>query len=47
MINGIHIGIIIGISGDNPISPVYPDERVTDIVEENRLTDDGDERITD
>lgn len=46
MINGIIIGIIIGVEGENPISPIYPNERVTDI-EENRLTDDGDERITD
>ena len=47
MINGIIIGIIIGVDGNKSISPVYPDERVTDIVEENRLTDDGDERIID
>jgi hypothetical protein len=47
MINGIYIGIIIGVDGNNSISPIYTDERVTDIVEENRLTDDGDERITD
>ena len=47
MLNGIIIGIIIGVDGNNPISPIYPDERVTDILEENRLTDDGDERITD
>jgi len=46
MINGIQIAIIIGVEGNNPISPVYPDERVTDL-DENRLTDDGDERITD
>jgi hypothetical protein len=47
MLNGIIIGIIIGVDGENPISPVYSDERVTDITEENRLTDDGYERITD
>jgi hypothetical protein len=46
MINGIQIAIIIGVEGNNPISPVYPDERVTDL-DENRLTDDGDERIID
>jgi len=45
--NGIQIAIIIGVDGNNPISPVYPNERVTDILEENRLTDDGYERITD
>lgn len=44
--NGIQIAIIVGVTGENSISPVYPNERVTDI-EENRLTDDGDERITD
>jgi hypothetical protein len=47
MVNGIQIAIIVGVSGENCISPVYPDERVTDILEENRLTDDGYERITD
>jgi len=46
MINGIQIAIIIGVEGNNPISPVYPDERVTDL-DENRYTDDGDERIID
>lgn len=46
MLNGIIIGIIIGVDGENPISPVYPNERITDD-EINRLTDDGDERITD
>jgi hypothetical protein len=46
MLNGIIIGILIGAQGDNPISPVYPDERVTD-ADDNRYTDDGDERITD
>jgi hypothetical protein len=49
MINGIQIAIIIGVSGEtySSINPILPNERVTDIVEENRLTDDGDERITD
>lgn len=46
MINGIIIGIIIGVEGENPISPVYPDERVTDS-DENRYTDNGYERIID
>ena len=32
--------------GDNAISPVYPNERVTDDGI-NRYTDNGDERITD
>jgi len=47
MVNGIQIAIMIGISGENSDTPVYSNERVTDIVEENRLTDDGYERITD
>ena len=46
MINGIQIGVAICISGDNIISPVFPNERVTDD-DENRLTDSNDERITD
>lgn len=47
MMNGIQIAIMIGVSGDNSKAPVYPNERVTDILEENRLTDDGYERIID
>ena len=47
MNTGIIIGILIGVQGDNPIPPIYPNERVTDDDDENRYTDDGDERITD
>lgn len=46
MVNGIIIGVVIGVNGQNPISPVYPDERVTDD-DDNRYTDNGYERITD
>jgi hypothetical protein len=46
MINGIQISISICVSGDNLMSPIFPNERVTDN-DENRLTDADDERITD
>lgn len=46
MNTSIIIGTLIGVQGDNPIPPVYPNERVTDD-DENRYTDDGYERITD
>jgi hypothetical protein len=44
--NGIQIVNEIGVTGENPISPIYPFERVTDD-EINRYTDAGDERIID
>ena len=44
--NGIQIVNEIGITGENPLSPIFPDERVTDDGI-NRYTDDGDERIID
>ena len=44
--NGIQIAIVIGVNGENSISPVFPNERITDL-DDNRLTDDGYERITD
>ena len=43
---GIQIAITIAVAGDNSIAPIFPTERITDS-DQNRLTDDGDERITD
>jgi hypothetical protein len=44
--NGIQITNEIGITGESSISPIFPDERVTDDGI-NRYTDDGQERIID
>ena len=44
--NGIQIVNEIGVTGENSISPIFPDERVTDDGI-NRYTDNGDERIID
>lgn len=44
--NGIQIVNEIGVTGENSISPIYPNERVTDDGI-NRYTDNGDERIID